>query len=212
MLIFDNEKKFNYIFKNNIWGSVESISGPGSELKNTIDIRNEIPLIISSYSIKSILDIPCGDFNWFKEMKIPIKYLGGDIVCEIIDNNNNNYRNENINFQKIDITKDLIPNNFDLIIIRDLFIHFSDHDIFMTLKNIKKTNSRYILTTNYDDTKINKNIVSGSFREVNLMLEPFLFPKPICKISDSGFIKRPNSNDLYRNKYLSLWDLNEIQL
>ena len=41
MLIYNNEKRFNYIFKNNIWGSDESISGPGSEIKNTISIRKK---------------------------------------------------------------------------------------------------------------------------------------------------------------------------
>ena len=34
------------------------------------------------------------------------------------------------------------------------------------------------------------------------MREPFNFPKPIYEINDSGNIKRPNTNILYKNKFL----------
>lgn len=212
MLIFDNEKKFNYIFKKNIWGSNESISGPGSEIQNTISIRKEIPNLINKLNIKTLLDIPCGDFNWFKEMNLDINYLGADIVDSIIIENNLKYSSELFNFKKLDITSDEIKSKFDLILVRDLFIHFSDKDIFKSLQNIKSSQSKYLLTTNYNDTKINVDIISGSFREINLMREPFNFPKPIFEIHDSGNVKRPNTNKNYENKYLSLWDLSNITI
>jgi hypothetical protein len=40
---------------------------------------------------------------------LKIKYLGGDIVTEIIDENNKKYKSDIINFQKIDITADKLP-------------------------------------------------------------------------------------------------------
>ena len=44
-LIFNqdtSEKRFNLIYKTNFWSSNESVSGYGSELKNTINIEKEI--------------------------------------------------------------------------------------------------------------------------------------------------------------------------
>ena len=212
MLIYNNEKRFNYILKNNIWGSDESISGPGSEIKNTISIRAEIPKLITKFNIKTLLDIPCGDFNWVKEMNLNINYLGADIVESIIKKNTLKYSSELVSFTKLDITSNIIQDKFDLILVRDLFIHFSNADIFKSLQNIKNSHSKYLLTTNYNDTQINNDIITGSFREINLMREPFNFPKPLYEINDSGNIKRPNTNILYKNKFLSLWNISNLEI
>ena len=212
MIIYNNERKFNYIFKKNIWGSTESISGPGSEIKNTILIRKQIPNLLAEFNIKSLLDIPCGDFNWLKEVDLNINYLGADIVESIINKNILKYTTNSVTFTKLDITSDDIIEQFDLILVRDLFIHFSNKDIYKSLQNIKKSKSKYILTTNYNDTKINKDIISGSFREINFMIEPFNFPTPIQEINDSGNIMRPNTDIPYQNKYLSLWDLRDLKI
>ena len=212
MLIYNNEKRFNYILKNNIWGSDESISGPGSEIKNTISIREEIPKLITKFNINTFLDIPCGDFNWVKEMNLNINYLGADIVESIIKKNTLNYSSELVSFTKLDVTSNFIQDKFDLILVRDLFIHFSNADIFKSLQNIKNSHSKYLLTTNYNDTQINNDIITGSFREINLMREPFNFPKPLYEINDSGNIKRPNTNILYKNKFLSLWNISNLEI
>ncbi len=55
------KKKFELIYKTNFWSSKESVSGLGSEYKNTINIRKEITNLIKEYNIESILDAPCGD-------------------------------------------------------------------------------------------------------------------------------------------------------
>lgn len=37
------------------------------------------------YGVRSVLDIPCGDFFWFKEIKLDLdSYIGGDIVAPLI--------------------------------------------------------------------------------------------------------------------------------
>jgi hypothetical protein len=81
--------KFTEIYNNNGWCSPESRSGNGSELKNTIKLRSELPYLFVKYNIKSILDIPCGDFNWMKEVDLTnIEYKGADIVESLINLNN----------------------------------------------------------------------------------------------------------------------------
>jgi hypothetical protein len=58
-----NEDRFTWIYKNNYWQSNESASGTGSSLKNTENLRKELPALISKFSIKKIFDAPCGDLT-----------------------------------------------------------------------------------------------------------------------------------------------------
>ena len=145
-------------------------------------------------------------------MNLNINYLGADIVESIIKKNTSKYSSELVSFTKLDVTSNVIQDKFDLILVRDLFIHFSNADIFKSLQNIKNSHSKYLLTTNYNDTQINNDIITGSFREINLMREPFNFPKPLYEINDSGNIKRPNTNILYKNKFLSLWNISNLEI
>ena len=85
----DPEKRFTKIYLENHWNDSESRSGEGSTLENTQNVRNELPKILKKYNIKSMLDAPCGDFNWMKSITqdVSIKYIGGDIVKPMIENN-----------------------------------------------------------------------------------------------------------------------------
>ena len=55
---------FKEIYANNFWGDPESLSGPGSSEHYTKNLRNQLQKIFSNLKIKSVLDAPCGDFNW----------------------------------------------------------------------------------------------------------------------------------------------------
>jgi hypothetical protein len=81
MYPFTLNGKFTDIYHKNIWENEESVSGPGSTLEYTV--RDALPTVLDTYSIKTIFDAPCGDFNWMKYVVkgTNIKYTGGDIVC-----------------------------------------------------------------------------------------------------------------------------------
>lgn len=131
------EPIFSYIYKMNLWDG-KSRSGPGSDLTHTKTIRTQIPSILKEFGIKSLSDIPCGDFYWLKEIPLDqIQYIGIDIVSEIIHENNKKYETKFRHFLKLDILSDNLPNT-DLILCRDLFVHFLYKHIFEALKNIKK--------------------------------------------------------------------------
>ena len=122
----NNEKKFSKIYSTNFWGDNESFSGPGSNIKNTEDTIMNLTQIIKKYNVKSILDAPCGDFNWMQKVLIKFPYLeyyGMDIVSDIIKNNNEKYSNSKIKFYKKDIIKNLFP-EVDLVICRGFFNSF----------------------------------------------------------------------------------------
>lgn len=165
--------RFEEIHKSNFWASDESISGPGSQLDQTETIRKELPNIIEKLKIKSLLDLPCGDFHWMKNIDLGnIEYIGGDIVTNLIIQNNDKYKSENITFKELDLITDDLP-KVDAILVRDCFIHLSEKQIKEALKNIKSSGINYLITNNFPDFPENFDIKTGMFRKVNFSKAPY---------------------------------------
>lgn len=61
---------FTMIYRRGVWRDSESRSGSGSNMRATEAIRAELPRMLEALQIKSLLDVPCGDFNWMKEIKL----------------------------------------------------------------------------------------------------------------------------------------------
>jgi hypothetical protein len=184
---------FKSKYERNAWGDNESVSGSGSTLRYTERIRAALPGLIGTYSVSSFLDAPCGDYNWFRHVKREpaFSYTGGDIVKELVDKNNNSHGDATTRFIHLDITKDPIP-EADLWMCRDCLFHLSNKDIFRVLANLLRSNVRYFLTTTQFDCKTNIDIATGSYRSLNLELEPFSFGPPVTEIEDwvEGFPRR----------------------
>jgi SAM-dependent methyltransferase len=183
---FPNSKAiFNHYYKTRFWGSAESVSGPGSTIKYTENARRGIAEVIKRLPVHRLLDAPCGDYNWFRliQRDKDVQYIGGDIVDSLIAENATKYGNQNTSFLQIDITHDPLPCS-DLWICRDVFLHFSYRDIFLTMNNFVRSNIRYFLTTSYINAGKNTDIPTGSARPVNLQLPPFNFCKPMEYIDD----------------------------
>jgi SAM-dependent methyltransferase len=194
---------FTKIYKENSWGSAESVSGPGSTVEYTKNIVKEIPLLISRLGVKRVLDAPCGDYNWFRliERGDNVSYLGGDIVEALVVSNQKKYGNVNTRFIHLDITKDKLP-VADLWLCRDCLRHQSNDDVFKVVDNFLNSDIRYLLTSSYVECKMNIDILTGQGRELNLELPPFSFCKPLMTIDDwiQGFPRR----------HLALWEKNQL--
>lgn len=201
--IKDNrEEIFTNIYKNNSWVSNESVSGKGSELAAAANILQRLPLLLRKYGIKTIVDAPCGDYNWFRKLDYKFdSYYGIDIVKDIIVNNQNKYQNGNTIFVQGDILTYPIP-KADLILCRDCCIHLTFDEIKLCISNFKKSGSKYLLMTNYENICDNSNIITGQFREINLLCSPFNLNDYIDKIKDGEV----------DSKYLYLWNLEDIKL
>ena len=208
----NNEKKFIKIYKTNFWGDRESISGPGSNIKNTKETIHLLKKIIKKYNVKKILDAPCGDFIWMYKVlnKMPyLKYIGIDIVNDLIEYNNKQYGKPNIKFYKKDILNNLFP-KCDLIICRDFLIHLSNKDIKKFLKNLKSSNFKFLLINGYEAKSkriINKEIVTGDFRELDIFKYPVnISKKYLFKYEDHKF---QNTKTNYKS-YLYLFEKKNI--
>ena len=162
------------IYINNFWQSNESKSGNGSLLDSTKVIRKELPKIIGQFNIKSILDIPCGDYHWMKTIYKSCYYIGGDIVSEIILNNQQLFKSDKVEFRTLDLTQDKLP-KVDLIFCKDCLQHLSNENVKKAFKNIQRSVSKYLLVTSYPKTWRNHNIHDGDYRALNLFLKPFKF-------------------------------------
>lgn len=181
----DNKKVFYQIYKRNRWGNNESVSGPGSTLEHTANIRKELPKLFASLKVQSVLDAPCGDYNWFRfvQEECRIQYTGADIVPDLIARNQAAFGTENVHFVNLDITADALP-QADLWLCRDCLFHLRNKDILNVLNRFKNGPIRYLLTSTYSESPENTDIPTGSFRFLNLELPPFNLCKPLVKIDD----------------------------
>ena len=198
-----SQSVFNHIYQKNYWGG-ESRSGPGSGLEQTKIVRKEISKILEDFEINSILDIPCGDFHWFKEMDFTsISYIGADIVKDLIDLNTTKYSKPNRTFIYLDIRHEKLP-KVDLILCRDLFVHLSFNDIQKSINKIKESGSKYLLITSYSSVEKNHDIKTGLWRALNMEIPPFSYSNPIRTLDEKPvFSKVPG-------KSLLLFDIEKL--
>ncbi len=198
-----SEETFTDIYVNNGFKGKESVSGQGSDLTQTAALMLELPNIIEEFDIKTMLDIPCGDFYWMQNIDLDVDYIGADIVPNLVIQNKK-YETKNISFRHLDlITSDLYE--VDLIFCRDCLVHLSFRDILKALDNIKRSKSKYLLTTTFHNRTDNKDIVTGQWRTLNLLLEPFNFKEPIELINEQC----TENNNQYRDKSMGLWKIND---
>jgi hypothetical protein len=179
------KRLFTEYFRQNYWRNEESVSGPGSTIEYTENIRKELPRLLERFKIRRILDAPCGDYNWFQAMNCPqgMEYTGGDIVEELIEQNQLKYGSERTSFITLDITTDSLP-QADLWLCRDCLFHFSYVDIFKALANLLRSDIQYLLTSVHPDCTLNTDITTGGARQLNLELPPFRLCQPLLYIDD----------------------------
>lgn len=197
---------FAPFYTENLWGNSESASGPGSTLARTSKLRSELPLLLDEIGARTILDAPCGDFNWMKDTPLNVdQYIGVDIIPELIARNQNLYGNERTRFVFLDLTLDQLP-RVDVILCRDCFVHFSNRHVAAAIKNFKRSRSTYLLTNTYPGLNENKNIRTGDFHYLNLLLPPFNLPPPLRQIDE----KLPEERAQFFGKTLALWKLSDL--
>ena len=97
---------FSDIYHTNAWQDPESVSGRGSTLARTQIIMSQLPPLLQELNSQSLLDAACGDFNWMRHVDLgAVRYIGIDVVPDLISRNQNLFEGERRTFAVRDITK-----------------------------------------------------------------------------------------------------------
>ena len=183
-------------------GNTESISGPGSTVSYTVNLRKGLARFLADANCRSILDAPCGDFNWMRHVELTqgTRYFGADIVSTIVQTNQSQYGSHDRFFLTLNVIEDPLP-DADVWICRDCLFHFSFAHAIATLRNGLRSRFRYYVLTSHVNAD-NYDIETGGFRELNLRAEPFGLPEPLGKIVDfvEGFPPR----------YVGIWSRDQV--
>lgn len=196
---------FGRIYRNNLWGSQVSHSGTGSDLEQTAVIRETLPPLLRSLAVRTLLDVPCGDFHWMRTVDLGVDYIGADVVGTLIAANTARDANEHRRFVVVDIANDDLP-CVDLVFCRDLLVHFSFVDALRVIANLKRSGSTYLLTTTFTARSAHEDIATGQWRPINLQLPPFNWPAPLRLINENC----TEAGGDWADKSLGLWRLVDI--
>lgn len=199
---------FTEIYRTNHWGSPETISGRGSELRQTEAVRAGLAHILAAYRIRTVVDAGCGDLNWIRHVagfERLDSYLGVDIVAELIGDCQSRYGSARIAFKRADLTREDMP-TADLIICRDFLVHLTIGQVLTVLSSIVRSGSGYLLATTYVHLPDNRETKGGHWRPINLQAPPFNLPDPIEYI-DTDFTDEGRNQP---GNGLGLWKVSQV--
>ncbi len=196
----DLAQRFEYIHRHNLWGCEDSVSGNGSTLAETANLRAAIPPLLLEIGAASVLDVPCGDFGWLSEVELGVPYTGADIVRELVEANQSRYGRSGRGFVRLDLTADNLP-AADLVLCRDCLVHLGYANIARALANIRASGARWLLTTSFPRLQTNCDIEDGDWRPLNFEMPPFEFPPPETTLVENCL----EGGGAYDDKALCLW-------
>ena len=213
---FIRKSIFSHIYKSSHWRDYhqlkinESISGWGSDIKSTANLSKDLLIFFKKNNIKKILDIGCGDFLWMNLVLNKYSnydnYLGLDIVQDLINNNIKRYSNNKISFQQFDLIENKIPHGFDIVLVRDVFIHLENENILFSLEKLKKSNPIFLGITSTPSLKYNKDLkTTGRYRDLNIEISPFNLNNIFVKIFEDNN-KNENKKDC-----LNIYKLSDLK-
>lgn len=184
----DLQSVFSDIIHTKKWlrGLPETPCGGGSTMKSTAQLRAGLAELLSSGALPSgptILDAPCGDFNWFREVSGFARYIGMDIVPEMVDENARRYASDTVSFLCGDLTRDPLP-AADVLLCRDCLMHLTNEMAFDALRNFVRSGIPHLLLTCHSNTSNEQIEAVGAFRPLNFRLPPFDFPEPLLRLPD----------------------------
>jgi hypothetical protein len=199
---------FTRIWQTNLWGADTSASGLGSEDAATATLRLELPRLLRRLQIETLLDLPCGDFGWMSRTELGLqKYLGGDIVSELVAENSRRYATVDgrISFAHLDLLTDPLP-AMDAILCRDCLVHLSFANIARALAQFRASGSRFLIATTFTDHLENADAADGDWRMLNLTGAPFHLPPPLALLNEGC----TEGGGAYADKSLGVWSLADL--
>ncbi|RFO98808.1 hypothetical protein DIC66_02735 [Rhodoferax lacus] len=197
---------FSAIYQDNGFVGTESLSGAGSTRFQTRVIRHKLPLLLHKLGINSMVDIPCGDFHWMREVDLAhIHYTGADVVDAMVRSNQLRFGGPMRSFQCVNLISGPLP-AADLVFCRDCLVHLPYEDALAALETIRQSKCQWLLTTTFTRSTPNTDLDAAGWRALNLTLPPFNLPQPTVLISE----KCTEAGGMAGDKSLGLWRIADL--
>ncbi|MFF3855558.1 methyltransferase [Micromonospora sp. NPDC002575] len=184
----DRRQVFAEIYDRGIWLTEENadcLSGAGSSLRSTAQLREALPALLTRLGATSLLDLGCGDFTWMRHVDLGVPYVGVDIVPGVVEANRRQHATPQRTFHCLDAVSEPLP-AADAVLCREVLFHLSLADARRVLDNVGESGARYLIATTDEATGFNSDIKTGDFRVLNLRRRPFSFPAPLCQFADDA--------------------------
>jgi SAM-dependent methyltransferase len=186
----------------------ESLSGPGSSSAQTATLRRLLPDLLQTLGVRSLLDAGCGDFNWMRQLNLALEqYFGVDIVDDLIARNRQRHGKPQREFLCLDLASSDLP-HADAVLCRDTLMHYSLAGAHAILRNLKRSDARYLLATTFPGRGANEDISIGGWRPLDMEAGPFSFPRPVHLIVENC----TETGGRYADKSLAVWELHNLSL
>lgn len=139
------------VYAMKLWGgdTYDFYSGEGShDLKLVAPYIAAVTSFLKSFETPiSICDLGCGDFNIGKKLvNYAARYIAVDIVENLIQHNTEKFKDNNLEFQCLDIAVDDLP-TADCAIVRQVLQHLSNAEIIQVLRKLKAF--KYVILTEH---------------------------------------------------------------
>lgn len=177
----DAAAHFTAIWASAAWGEPRSSAYSRPEFAS--GVMRELPRFIERYGIRSMLDAPCGDLTWIRQVRFPpgFRYIGADVVAALIAQVSAAHPGWDL--RVLDLLADRLP-LADLWLCRDCLTLYSWADQERILRQFldRRTGGWLALTSHFNHS--NADEPSGREREVNYRAAPFCFPPPAEQVVD----------------------------
>lgn len=200
-------QRFQRVYDTNLWGAAQSVSGLGSEVDATAGLREELPRLVARLGITSLLDAPCGDGGWINASRPAVRYVGVDIVPDLIARLRSRVAAGEIggDYLVADITRDTLP-RCDAVLCRDCLVHLSFANIERAVKNFRRSGAEWLIATTFPEWQTNQDCEDGDWRALNLERAPFDWGPPVELLNENC----TEAGGGWRDKSLGVWRLDAV--
>jgi SAM-dependent methyltransferase len=152
-------------------------SGEGSVADATADYRRVLETLTRSRSIRSVVDVGCGDWQFSRLVDWDtVRYTGIDIVPDLISSLERDFGSKRVIFIAADARTARLP-KADLLVCKDVLQHWPN-DAIVNFLSRELRRFRYALFTNdiasvHPHPGVNTDVPLGHWRPIDLEASPF---------------------------------------
>lgn len=163
-------------------GLPETACGFGSTLRGSEGPRTELRGLLDRLGVTSLLDAPCGDFNWLAQVDLTgIAYVGIDVSLSNLATARRNAPDRD--FRHLDILSAELP-RCGAILCRDFLQHLPNHLAIAVVDRFRATGAAWLIATSHDAPENSDIDRVGDFRPLNLVAAPIGLDPPLEVIGD----------------------------